>query len=90
LNNSHRPFILLVATSPGIVGITGSELVLLNQIYADINQTNTGDPINIKLNVVPDNTIRCDCLLGRNFLSHPRVILGNNNGKFEIELKVET
>lgn len=73
--------------STGIVGINGSELVVLNQIYADINQPNIGDPINIKLNVVPDNTIRCDCLLGRNFLSHPRVIFGNNNGKFEIELK---
>jgi len=45
-------------TSTGIVGINGSELVLLNQIYADITQPNIGDPINIKLNVVPDNTIR--------------------------------
>lgn len=51
-----------------------------------LKQHNIGDPINTKLNVVSDNTIKCDCLLGRNFLSHPRVIFSNNNGKFEIEL----
>jgi len=73
--------------STGIVGVNGSELVVLNQIYADINQPNIGDPINIKLNFVPDNTIKCDCLLGRNFLFHPKVMFGSNNGKFEIELK---
>lgn len=61
-----------------IVGINGSELVVLNQIHADINQPNIGDPINIKLN---------DCLLGRHFLSHSRVIFGKNNSKFKIELK---
>jgi hypothetical protein len=26
-------------------------------------------------------------MLGRNLLSHPRVIFGNNNGQFKIELK---
>jgi len=55
-------------------------------MFINLEVYNIGDPINVKLNVVPDNTIRCDCLLSRNFLSHPRVIFGNNNGKFEIEL----
>jgi len=37
----------------GIVGINGSELIILNQVYVDIFQPDSGDPLNIRLNVVP-------------------------------------
>ncbi|XP_022160829.1 uncharacterized protein LOC111026944 [Myzus persicae] len=84
------PELTEIVTSPtnsGIVGINGSELIILGQMYVDVFQPNIGDPLNIKLKVVPNDTIKCDCLLGRDFLSHPRVIFGVNNGSFEIEIK---
>jgi len=79
-----------IVTNPinsGIVGINGSELIILNQIYVDIFQPDISDPLNIRLNIVPNDTIKCDCLLGRDFLSHPRVIFGVSNGRFEVEIK---
>lgn len=71
----------------GIVGINGSELVILNQLYADIFMVDNDNPIHVKFNIVPDNTIQCDCLLGRNFLSNPRVIINIIDSKFEIAIK---
>jgi len=68
----------------GIVGINGSELVVLSQVFADIYPPDTSDPINVKLNIVPDNTINHDCLLGRNFLSHLRILFSIDNGDFKI------
>ncbi|CAI6358140.1 unnamed protein product [Macrosiphum euphorbiae] len=76
-----------IVTSPINSGIVGSELIILSQMYVDVFQPNIGDPLNIRLNVVPNDTIKCYCLLGRDFLSHPRVIFGVNNGSFEIEIK---
>lgn len=73
--------------SSGIVGINGSELVILGDVFVDITPLDSQFPINVKLNVVPDTTIKCDCLLGRNFLSHPNVIFNIDNGNFEIEFK---
>lgn len=37
--------------------------------------------------MVPSNTIKSDCLLGRNFLSYSRVILSVSDGQFVIMLK---
>ncbi|CAI6348645.1 unnamed protein product [Macrosiphum euphorbiae] len=68
-------------------GIKGTELIILNQAFVDIYRPDTSDPINVKLNIVPDNTINYDCFLGGNFLSHPRIIFTINNGDFGIEIK---
>lgn len=38
-----------------IVGINGSELVILNQTFFDISQPNNGDPISIVLNIIPNH-----------------------------------
>jgi len=75
------------STNSGIVGINGSELIILDQSFVDVYPPDSSEPINIKLNIVPNNTINHDCLLGRNFLSHPRVLFTINDGKFEIEFK---
>jgi hypothetical protein len=78
---------LMPPSNSGIVGINGSELIILNQSFVDIYPPDTSEPINVKLNIVPDNTINYDCLLGRNFLSHPRVLFTINDGNFEIKFK---
>lgn len=44
-------------SNSGIVGINGSELIILNQSFVDIHPPDASEPINIKLNIVPDNTI---------------------------------
>jgi len=52
-----------IVTSPinsGIVGINGSKLIILGQMYVNVFQPNSGDPINIKLNVVPNDTTKFD------------------------------
>lgn len=41
----------------------------------------------MNFNVVPNDNIKSDCLLERNFLSHPRVILSVSDGKFVISFK---
>jgi len=71
----------------GLVGINGSELVVLDQMFVDILPPDDEHPINVNINIVPDSTIKCDLLLGRNFLSHPRVVLIINSGSFEIDFK---
>lgn len=71
----------------GLVGINGSELIVLDQMFIDIFSPDDDCPINVKVNIVPDSTIKCDLLLGRNFLSHPRVVLTINSGSFEIDFK---
>jgi len=73
--------------SSGLVGINGSELIVLDQMFVDILPPNDDHPINVNINIVPDSTIKCDLLLGRNFLSHPRVVLTINSGSFEIDFK---
>jgi len=40
---------------------------LLDQVFVDIFQHDIGDPIGIKMNIVPRNNLCCDCLLGRYF-----------------------
>lgn len=54
--------------STGLVGINGSELVVLDQMFIDILPPDDEQPINVNINIVPDSTIKCDLLLGRNFL----------------------
>ena len=71
----------------GLVGINGSELVVLDQMFVDIIPPDDDHPISMNINIVPDSTIKCDLLLGRNFLSHPRVVLTINSGSFEIDFK---
>lgn len=73
--------------TPGLVGINGSELVVLDQMFLDILPPDDNCPINISINIVPDNTIKCDLLLGRNFLSHPRVVMTIDSGSFVIDFK---
>ncbi|CAI6373471.1 unnamed protein product [Macrosiphum euphorbiae] len=73
--------------SSGLVGINGSELVVLDQMFVDILPPDDEHPINVNINIVPDSTIKCDLLVGRNFLSHPRVVLTINSGSFEIDFK---
>lgn len=43
-------------------------------------------PINVKINIVPDSTIKCDLLLGRNFLWHPKVILNLDSGNSNVQI----
>jgi len=59
----------------------------INSGIAGIFQPDIGHPLNIRLNVVPNDTIKCNFLLDRDFLSHPRVIVGVSNGRFEVEIK---
>jgi len=73
--------------SSGLVGINGSELVVLDQMFVDILPPDDEHPISMNINIVPDSTIKCDLLQGRNFLSHPRVVLTINSGSFEIDFK---
>jgi len=70
-----------------LVGINQSRLSVVDQFSADIFHTDLDIPININFHVVPNDTIKSDCLLGRNFLSHPRIILSVENGKFLINFK---
>lgn len=70
-----------------LVGINGSRLKIIDEFLADLHHDDLDRPINIKFRVVPDNTIRTDCLLGRNFLSHPRVNLNVVEGEFVITFK---
>lgn len=74
--------------SSGLVGINGSELVVLDQMFVDILPPDDEHQISMNINIVPDSTIKCDLLLGRNFLSHPRVVLTINSGSFEIDFKL--
>lgn len=71
----------------GLVGINGSELVVLDQMFLDIIPPDYNCPINVSINILPDNTIKCDLLLGRNFLSHPRVVMTIDSGSFVINFK---
>jgi len=70
-----------------LVGINQSRLSVVDQFSADIFHTDLDIPININFHVVPNDTIKSDCLLGRNFLSHPRIILSVENGTFLINFK---
>lgn len=71
----------------GLVGINGSELIMLDQMFVDVLTPGDDCPINVSINIFPDSTIKCDLLLGRNFLSHPRVVINIHGGSFEIDFK---
>lgn len=71
--------------SSGLVGRNCSELVVLDQMFVDVLPPDDEHHISMNINIVPDSTIKCDLLLGRNFLSHSRVVLTVNSGSFEID-----
>jgi len=77
----------VVPPKSDLVGINQSKLSVVDQFSADILHTDLDTPININFHVVPNDTIKSDCLLGRNFLSHPRIILSVENGRFLINFK---
>jgi len=70
-----------------LVGINQSRLCVVDQFSAHIFHTDLDISININFRVVPNDAIMSDCLLGLNFLSHPRIILSVENGHFLINFK---
>lgn len=74
----------VVPPKSDLVGINGSKLNIVDQFDANIIHNDLDAPISLCFHVVPDNAMRNDCLLGRNFLSHPRVNLNVSDGRFEI------
>jgi hypothetical protein len=77
----------VVPPKSDLVGINQSKLSIVDQLSADILHPDLDIPININFHVVPNDTIKSDCLLGRNFLSHPRITLSVENGQFLINFK---
>lgn len=71
----------------GLIGINGSMLNIIDEFFADLHHVDLDTPINLNFKVVPDSTIQTDCLLGRNFLAHPRVNLTIVDGQFIITFK---
>lgn len=72
-----------VRPDSNLVGINGSKLNIVDQFPADVSHAELDVPINIHFHVVPNNTTKSDCPLGRNFL-YPRVILNVSDGQFLI------
>lgn len=82
------PFVSgVVPPKSDLVGINGSKLNVVDQFDANILHTDLDAPINLCFHVVPNNVMRNDCLLGRNFLSHPRVNLNVSDSCFEVSFK---
>lgn len=77
----------VVPPKSDLVGINGSKLNIVDQFDANIVHNDLDAPISLCFHVVPDNAMRNDCLLGRNFLSHPRVNLNVSDGRFEVGFK---
>jgi len=71
----------------GLIGINGSMLNIIDEFFADLHHVDLDAPINLNFKVVPDSTIQTDCLLGRNFLAHPRVNISVIDGQFTITFK---
>jgi len=77
----------VVPPKSDLVGINGSKLNIVDQFDANIFHNELDAPINLCFHVVPGNAMRNDYLLGRNFLSHPRVNLNVSDGHFEVSFK---
>lgn len=88
LKSTVVPFVSgSVPPKSDLAGINGSKLDIVDQFSADVSHAELDVPISLNFHVVPNNTIKSDCLLGRNFLSHPRVILSVSDGEFLISFK---
>jgi len=77
----------VVPPKSDLVGINGSKLNIVDQFDANIFHNKLDASINLCFHEVPSNSMRNDCLLGRNFLSHPRVNLNVSDGRFEVSFK---
>lgn len=62
-------------------------LNIIDEFFADLHHIDLDIPINLKFRVVPYSTSQTDCLLGRNFLAHPRVNFSVIDGQFIITFK---
>jgi len=72
----------IVPPKSDLVGINDSKLSIIDQFSVDFFHVDLDTPISVKFPVVPNDTIKSDDLLGCNILSHPRIILSVENGKF--------
>lgn len=77
----------VVPPKSDLIGIYGSKLDIVDQFDTNIFHNDLDAPINLYFHVVPSNAKRNNCLLGRNFLSHPRVNLNVSDGRFVVSFK---
>ncbi|XP_050547667.1 uncharacterized protein LOC126909294 [Daktulosphaira vitifoliae] len=85
LKSSIVPYVSGITPSKcSLVGINGSPLCIVDEFMAEILNGELNVPISLRFCVVPDRTIKNDCLLGRNFLAHNRVDVRIIDGQFTI------